>query len=209
MKANNFPRLHYVSQEIGGLSHLDAIEKACKAGCKWVQLRVKDVDFDTYCHTAIKAKALCDKYGTILTINDNPLIAKIAEAGGLHLGKEDMSPSDARQIVGDIIVGGTANSWEDIVRLSKEPIDYIGLGPFRFTKTKKKLSPVLGVEGYKMLLDKMIAHNIQIPVLAIGGIQLEDVSTIMETGVYGIAFSGMLTHAENPKELYTTLEQLL
>ena len=110
-----------------------------------------------------------------------------------------MSPSEARKIVGDITIGGTANSWEDILYLAEQKVDYIGLGPFRFTSTKENLSPILGIEGYDLLLQKMKNAKIDIPVLAIGGIELEDIPYIMDIGVWGIAVSGLLTNAEDKK----------
>lgn len=206
-KKRQIPQLHYVSQQQEHLSHLEAIERACKAGCQWVQLRMKDTSFQDYLETAIAAKKICQDHQALLTINDNVQVALESGADGLHLGKEDMKPSEARNIVGDILIGGTANTWEDVQRLAQEPIDYIGLGPFRYTATKKKLSPILGVEGYQTILEQMEAAGIEIPVLAIGGIVLEDLPLIMETGVWGLAVSSLMTNAEIPLELCTKLKQ--
>jgi thiamine-phosphate pyrophosphorylase len=199
MSKQDLPKLHYVSQTKDGLTHLEAIETACEAGCKWVQLRMKEVSLEVYLATAIAAKKICKNYGAKLTINDNATIALESGADGLHLGKEDMTPTKARTIVGDIIIGGTANTWEDVLRLSKEPIDYIGLGPLRYTSTKAKLSPILGLEGYQEILDKMKVAEIDLPVYAIGGIGLEDITAVLKTGVYGIAVSGLITNAVNAK----------
>lgn len=196
MPNKTFSKLHYISQ---GINPLETIENACQAGCKWVQLRMKNTTFQEYLDTAIAAKEICQKYQALLTINDNPQVAFQAKADGLHLGKEDMSPSEARKIVGDIILGGTANNWDDILRLSQEKVDYIGLGPFAFTTTKEKLSPILGLEGYIELIQKMKSHDIQIPVLAIGGIELKDIPSLVNAGVWGVAVSGLITNADNKK----------
>jgi thiamine-phosphate pyrophosphorylase len=209
MLTKDLPKLHYVSQSKEGLTHLEAIETACQAGCKWVQLRMKKVSFEMYLETTIAAKKICQNYGTILTINDNAQVALEAGADGLHLGKEDMTPTKARAIVGDLIIGGTANTWEDVLRLSKEPIDYIGLGPLRYTSTKEKLSPILGLEGYQDILDKMKAAQIDLPVYAIGGIGLEDIVPVLEMGVYGIAVSGLITNAVDAKVLCGEVFDLL
>lgn len=195
MSTQDLPKLHYVSQSKEGLTHLEAIENACQAGCKWVQLRMKEVSFEVYLETAIAAKKICQNYGAKLSINDNVQVALESGADGLHLGKEDMTPSKARTIVGDLIIGGTANTWEDVLRLSKEPIDYIGLGPLRYTSTKANLSPILGLEGYQIILDQMKAAEIDLPVYAIGGITLDDIGPILKTGVHGIAVSGLITNA--------------
>ena len=197
MSRQDLPKLHYVSQTKEDLTHLEAIENACQAGCKWVQLRMKKVSFELYLETAVGAKKICQTYGAKLTINDNAQVALESGADGLHLGKEDMTPTKARTIVGDLIIGGTANTWEDVLRLSKEPIDYIGLGPLRYTSTKGNLSPILGLEGYQEILDKMKVAEIDLPVYAIGGIGLDDIVSVLGTGVSGIAVSGLVTNAEN------------
>lgn len=204
------PRLHYVSQGQSPEDHLQYIKRACAAGCPWIQLRLKEVDLDTYIATAQKAKIICQQYGALLTINDQVAVAAAIEADGLHLGKEDMPPSIARpQLPKDMLIGGTANTWEDILRLQAEQVDYIGLGPFTMTSTKKKLSPILGLAGYQDLLAKMQQANINIPVLAIGGIQEKDVVELKQTGIWGIAVSGLISHATNPKSLCEALLQTL
>ena len=166
-----------------------------------MQLRLKKVSYEEYLETAIAAKEICQKHQVKLTINDNTQVALESKADGLHLGKQDMSPSEARKIVGDIIIGGTANTWEDIVYLAEQKVDYIGLGPFRFTNTKETLSPILGIEGYDKLLQKMKIAKIDIPVLAIGGIELEDIQYIVDIGVWGIAVSGLLVNAKDKKKV--------
>jgi thiamine-phosphate pyrophosphorylase len=209
MSKQDLPKLHYVSQTKEGLTHLEAIEQACQAGCKWVQLRMKKVSFEVYLETAKAAKEICQKYEVKLTINDNVQVALQSGADGLHLGKEDMKPSEARAIVGDIIIGGTANTWEDVLRLSKEPIDYIGLGPLRYTSTKEKLSPILGLEGYQEILNQMKAVDIDLPVYAIGGITLEDIRAVLGTGVSGIAVSGLITNAVDTEFICKKIQGLL
>lgn len=199
MLNKKLPKLHFISQGQKPEEHLKSIEDACQAGCQWVQLRMKNTNFQEYLETALMAKEISSKYNTMLTINDNPRVALESKADGLHLGKEDISPREAREILGDIIIGGTANNWEDILRLSKEPVDYIGLGPLRFTTTKEKLSPILGVEGYKNLTQKMKSQGINLPILAIGGILTEDIPNLLDAGVWGIAVSGLIVNAEDKK----------
>ncbi|WP_271728609.1 thiamine phosphate synthase [Aquimarina algiphila] len=189
--------LQYISQGKTPQEHLENIEEVCVAGCKWVQFRLKDEDMATYLHTALKARDICDQYGSILIINDNVGVAKAAMADGIHLGLNDMNPREARKILGDnFIIGGTANTVADCMQHIQDGVDYIGLGPFRYTTTKKKLSPVLGSEGYKAIL-KEVSKNSKIPIVAIGGIVEKDISDIIKTGVSGIAVSGMLTNQED------------
>ncbi len=193
-------RLLYISQETPGASHADNILAACEAGCRWVQLRIKSGDPSA---AAIAAMEICRTYGATLSINDHPALAKSVGAHGVHVGLNDMPVAEARAIVGqDILVGGTANTPEDALTHAAAGADYIGYGPFRFTATKEKLSPVLGIAGYRQL----IAAQPGIPVIAIGGIVTEDIPELLEAGVYGIAVSGLITHARDKK---STVQQIL
>lgn len=193
--------LHYISQQTATASHVDNIRAACDAGCRWIQLRIKEGPESLITNAALAARAICDRYGATLIINDHPHIAKATGAHGVHVGKNDMTVAAARQIVGEeLIVGGTSNTLEDILQHVKDGADYVGLGPFRFTITKQKLSPILGLEGIKEIMQELSARNINIPVIAIGGILEEDVPAILQTGVHGIAVSGLITHAANKNQ---------
>lgn len=110
-----------------------------------------------------------------------------------------MPVDKARKLAGNnFIIGGTANTFEDVSRLASQGADYIGCGPYRFTTTKKKLAPMLGLEGYKDILSRMRAHGISLPLVAIGGITCDDIPQLMEAGVSGIALSGSILRAVNP-----------
>lgn len=202
-------RLHYISQQKNG-SHITAIQHALKAGCKWVQLRIKNETEDFILEQAIAANELCKKFSANLILNDYPALAFKAGAYGVHLGLQDMSVKEARELTeGKLIIGGTANTFEHIAQRANEGADYVGLGPFRFTTTKQNLSPVLGLVGFATLMQQMQQAGLTIPVIAIGGILPTDVESIMQTGVNGVAVSGAITHAENPAEavnyIYTQL----
>jgi thiamine-phosphate pyrophosphorylase len=203
-------KLHYISQETPQLSHVQAIQNACEAGCDWIQLRVKNTTDEMYTQIATQARQICDTYGAHLIINDNVTVAKAVQAYGVHLGKEDMPPEEARKVLGSqYIIGGTANTFEDVQRLAAAQVDYIGLGPFRFTTTKEKLSPVLRIEGYRQIIEKARLTGISIPIIAIGGIVVDDVTAILATGVHGVAISGLITHATNQKQTVTQLHHAL
>ncbi|UNY99922.1 thiamine phosphate synthase [Zhouia spongiae] len=187
-------KLQYISQGNTPAEHLLNIREVCKAGVDWVQLRLKNVSDEMYAETAVLAKKICDPYGAKLIINDNVKVAKVIRADGVHLGKTDMSPQDAREILGaELIIGGTANTLSDCIKLCGMGVDYIGLGPFRFTTTKQNLSPVLGLGGYRKIVSQLNDGEMSFPVIAIGGIQEADVKDILYTGVYGVAVSGALT----------------
>lgn len=184
-------KLQYITQGKTPEEHLENLQKACVAGSDWVQLRLKNMDVNVILETAKKAREITSKYQTKLIINDHYKIAKAVNADGVHLGKNDECPLIARQFLGSLfIIGGTANTVEDCKILLDKKVDYIGLGPYQFTKTKKKLSPVLGVLGYQNILEKL---HTKTPIIAIGGIELIDVSEIINTGIYGVAVSGAIT----------------
>ncbi|HVD97616.1 MAG TPA: thiamine phosphate synthase [Cytophagaceae bacterium] len=199
-------RLQYISQETNDKTHAQLVEEACKAGVDWVQLRVKQRSYEEVLIIAHEVKKICHRYHAKLIINDYAAIAKEIEADGVHLGKDDMDPAKARQILGDkIIIGGTSNTIEDIHALRKAGVDYIGLGPYQFTTTKEKLSPVLGLEGYKTLMEQCAREGMSIPVIAIGGIRVEDVPGLMQQGLYGVAISSLINTAFDKKEIVKLL----
>lgn len=197
--------IHYISQDtIPGKEELELIEQACIGGADWIQLRIKDQPEEKVLQRAIRVKALCDRYKARLIINDYPKVAAEVEAYGLHLGKNDMDPQEARKMVGhSMIIGGTANTLEDVGRLAEKGVNYIGYGPFRFTTTKKNLSPVVGIEGYRSLVAFCKSKDIRIPVIAIGGILPDDIEAILATGVSGVAISSVINTSENPARAMT------
>ena len=178
---------------------IDQAVSAMEGGCKWVQLRMKNVGRDVVVATARELKSLCTQRECILIIDDYVDIAKELQLDGVHLGKNDMSPSQARVILGmGAIIGATANTFDDICHLAVQDIDYIGLGPYRFTKTKANLSPIIGLDGYAAIIAECRKNKIFIPTVAIGGIEYDDIASIMETGVNGVAVSGAIIGASNP-----------
>jgi len=189
-------KLHYIT------ANPAQADEACKGGVDWIQLRIKNKNEDEWKVIAQEAKRICKLHNAKLIINDSVKLAKIIGADGVHLGKEDMPPDEARKLLGsDFIIGGTANTFDDIKRLAALKVNYIGLGPFRFTQTKKNLSPLLGLQGYVDLMKQCIEENITVPVIAIGGIQLNDIESILASGVYGIAVSSAISEAENISEM--------
>jgi thiamine-phosphate pyrophosphorylase len=203
--------LLFITHQTERYSYLQSLEIALKGGCRMIQLRMKEAALREVEQTGILAKALCQQYGADLYINDYVEICKRIGATGIHLGKTDMSPSEARKILGkNFIIGGTANTFEDIRRLKAEGVDYIGLGPFRFTTTKKNIDPVIGLSGYKQILEQCINQGINLPIFAIGGITVNDIPEILNTGITGIAISSAIIQVENPieetKNCFTALQ---
>jgi thiamine-phosphate pyrophosphorylase len=202
MKIKNIENFQYITNQWSTLSINEQIELVCSAGCKWIQLRIKDTNQEEWKNIALSAKSICKKYNTTFIINDNVQLAKEVEADGVHLGMNDLSPEIAREILGsNAIIGGTANHFDQIQTLNTQKVDYIGLGPFRFTSTKKNLAPILDIDGYKKIIMECENYNINIPIIGIGGITPDDIHNILETGVYGIAASSIICNSNSPVEI--------
>lgn len=191
--------IQFISHYSERYSYLDSIRLALEGGCRWIQLRMKDATDDEVRPIAVEAQKLCRAYGAKFIIDDRVALVRELGADGVHLGKNDMPIREARQLLGpDYIIGGTANTFEDAKAHYEASADYIGCGPFRFTTTKQKLAPVLGLDGYRQIIRKMRAANITIPVVAIGGITKDDIPAILQTGITGIALSGTVLRADDP-----------
>jgi thiamine-phosphate pyrophosphorylase len=202
------PKFQYISQGSSASEQLQNITAVLEAGGKWIQFRFKNASRDQFFQTALKAQQLCKFYQAIFIVNDCLDVAVELDADGIHLGLSDTSISEARTLLGPSkIIGGTANTFTQVVQRINENCDYVGLGPFRFTTTKEKLSPSLGLERYKEIVSQLQTMDLRIPIFAIGGITLEDIPHIMETGVEGIAVSGLLSNNKKIETIITALNQ--
>ena len=202
--------LQYITDHKEGVSIPEQVEAVCKGGCRWVQLRMKEADREEIIRTGCVVKEICRRHGALFLVNDNVDIALELDADGVHLGKEDMNPLEARRILGySKIIGGTCNTFEDVVDRFRQQVDYIGLGPFTYTTTKKRLSPILGLEGYQKIMDACRKEGIHLPVHAIGGIRENDIQPILNTGVTGIALSSLLKNNKDmARKTKDIIEQL-
>ncbi|ROH98996.1 thiamine phosphate synthase [Chryseobacterium sp. G0240] len=188
-------KLQYISQGNTLQEQKLNISKALENGIQWIQVRWKNAPENELAKLCETSKLLCSDYQAVCIINDHVQLAKEIDADGVHLGLGDDSVEEARSILGDHkIIGGTANTILDVLRRINEPCDYIGLGPLRFTSTKEKLSPVLGFEGYRKIIDNLKEKSMEIPkIFAIGGVSLEDIIPLQEAGIYGVSVSGVIT----------------
>jgi thiamine-phosphate pyrophosphorylase len=198
-----FERLYFVTNDD---EPVEQVAMACAAGIRWIQLRMKEASDGEVLAAALAAKPICERYGCMLLINDRVEVAMAAEVQGVHLGQLDMAVAEARRLLGEgRIIGGTANTIAELREHWRQGTDYIGLGPYRYTTTKKSLSPVLGLEGYRAIMTELRAEGVAVPVVAIGGIGVADVAPLLEAGLHGVAFSGMLAHAADPAALVGSL----
>ena len=211
MKATHF-KLQFITHQTAAYDTIAGAHEALKGGCRWIQLRMKQATVKEIEATAYQLKELCDSYGATFIVDDHVAIALAVGAAGVHLGSNDLSIVNARRILGaDYIIGGTANTFEDVEQLVQEGVDYIGLGPFRFTQTKQNLSSILGLEGYQQILNSCSQSNIAIPIVAIGGITVNDLPSLKQVGIRAVALSSTILQATSPadetKQILSILEQ--
>lgn len=191
--------VQFITHTSARYTYADSARLALAGGCRWIQLRMKDAQREEIIATAAEILPLCREVGATFILDDHVELVELTGADGVHLGKNDMSIAEARRQLGrNKIIGGTANTFEDILAYAEAGADYIGCGPFRFTTTKKNLSPILGLEGYARIVEQMRQNNISLPIVAIGGIAFEDIPAILQTGVTGIALSGSVLRADDP-----------
>lgn len=203
--------LQFITNPSPDYSIAEEVQMAIEGGCRWIQLRMKDASDEEVRNVALELIPMCQESDTFLIIDDRVELVNELKVSGVHLGKEDMDPLEARELLGPhAIIGVTANTAEDILKYKGKDVDYVGLGPFKFTQTKKNLAPVLGTEGYKNIVDAIRNAGMDIPIVAIGGITLNDVDPLMLTGINGIAMSSSIINAADPV-LYTSkvMERLL
>ncbi|CCX48528.1 MAG: thiamine phosphate synthase [Muribaculaceae bacterium] len=202
--------LQFITHPSEHYSIAEEAQMAIEGGCRWIQLRIKDASDDEVRQVAMEIIPMCRETETFLIIDDRVELVNELKVSGVHLGKNDMDPLEAREILGPhAIIGITANTAEDIIRYKGKDVDYVGLGPFRHTTTKKNLSPVLGIEGYASVVSQVRQAGVELPIVAIGGITIDDIDAIMATGVNGIAVSGAIINAPDPVEYTNHIMQKL
>jgi thiamine-phosphate pyrophosphorylase len=191
--------VQFITHYTDTLTYLDSVRIALEGGCRWIQLRMKEAS-DAYAEeVARQAQKMCRACGAVFIIDDRVELAARLHADGVHLGKADMPVREARRLLGPgFLIGGTANTFEDVLLHYEGGADYIGCGPFRYTATKQKLAPVLGLEGYRTLIARMRAEGIVLPVVGIGGVTAGDMASLAEAGLGGIALSGSVLRAADP-----------
>jgi len=172
------------------LSHTKQAERLCGAGAKWIQLRMKQADPDEVESVAREILPICRDHCSLLIINDHLDVAIKTGAGGVHLGKEDIDWKTARRLAGaDMVIGGTVNTLQDArAALACRCLDYVGVGPYHFSETKKNLSPVLDEKNFSEIVEFLG----ELPKVVIGGVKPEDLPSIAALDADGVAVSSGL-----------------
>ena len=188
--------LQYITNTESPSSVTDQIRAVLNGGCRWIQIRMREATDLEVRNVVETVMPWCLETESFLILDDRVELAKELQVGGVHLGKTDMLPSQARIVLGaGAVIGVTANTIDDVKAVRGLDVDYVGIGPFADTKTKKNLAPILGLEGIRRIVTEMKLEQIELPTVAVGGIRLSDVVPLMETGVNGIAVSGAIAYA--------------
>lgn len=206
--------LQFITNETSQAAIIAQVQAVLAGGCKWIQLRMKNASRDEIIETAKALKPICAEAEAILVIDDHVDIAKELELDGVHLGKSDMNVKEARETLGEkFIIGATANTLDDVMSFSPVDVDYIGLGPYKFTTTKANLSPIIELDSYANIVKVAANSKREIPIVAIGGIEHSDIERIMSTGVDGVAVSGALINTDDTtaatKQMIDQLNEIL
>ena len=190
------PRLQCLTTDLSDVSHAEQTRVFCEAGTSWVQIRSKSLSFSEYLIAAQTSARVCQEFGALFIVNDSPEIALRAQADGVHLGSNDLSPKLAREILGSkVLIGGTVNSMADAEVLVADGVcDYAGVGPFRYTGTKQNLAPVLDSEELRSIILALGA----IRSFVIGGLEPDDVDNVLSFGAYGMAVCNALFEDGKP-----------
>ncbi|MDE6537981.1 MAG: thiamine phosphate synthase [Muribaculaceae bacterium] len=191
--------LQFITHSTPRMNEIQGVAAALAGGCGWIQLRMKNVSDQEFIAAGRVIGGMCRNAGATFILDDRVHLVNFLDADGVHVGKNDMPVAQVRNLLGeDKIIGATANSVEDAMKAIEAGADYLGAGPFRFTTTKEKLSPILGAEGLANLM-RAVRSVSMLPVVAIGGIGIADIEEIIKSGVSGIAVSGTILNAPSPE----------
>lgn len=188
---------------IGKQTLLEQIESALKGGITCLQLREKELEQEVFLQEALEVQNLCKKYRIPFIINDNVEVAIACKADGIHVGQGDMPPAKVRKLVGkDMWIGVSAHTVEEALEAERQGADYLGVGSMFPTGTKKN------VVGTTFETLKEICKFVSIPVVAIGGIKEENISSLGKTGVDGVALVSAIFGAEDIEQTCRHLLEL-
>ena len=186
-----------------GRSTVEVVRAAIRGGVSCVQLREKGCSTREFMDEARLLKALLAGTGVPLFINDRLDVALAVGADGVHLGQNDLAIADARRLVGNrMIIGISAESVADAIRAEAEGADYIGASPVFTTPTKTDTAPPLGLDGLRA-----IRRAVQLPLVAIGGINADNAAQVLRAGADGLAVVSAIVSAPCPRTAAAAIRQ--
>ena len=180
MTSFKLPAIYPITnRELSGLSHAEQVRQLAESGCRFVQIREKSAPSREFYEAVVEAVSIANRIGMKIIVNDRVDIAIAAGAHGVHLGQEDMPAAEARKLLGEeAILGYSTHSVEQALEATKMPVDYIAVGPVYATTTKEDPDPVIGLEGIKRIRSAVGTQKL----VAIGGINLDNVSSVISAG---------------------------
>jgi len=206
-------RLHVITDEVlqDRFTHVGLAAAAAAGGADVIQYREKrQVSTKEMMRVAVLMSLACQEFNTTVLIDDRVDVAAAVGATAVHLGREDLPPYVARQILGpDAIIGGTANSVEEAVKVAKQPVDYLGVGPvFGTTSKGNRAAPMLGLERFAEICEAVVK-----PVIGIGSITVDRVGDVLAAGAYGVAVLSAVVCQDDPqascREIASEIERAL
>ena len=198
------PRVYPLTDvPLSGLSHAEQVRLLSLGGATLVQLREKQMSPKEFYEQAKAAVTVAEQCGVQLIINDRVDVVLALDAGGVHLGQDDMPPEAARKLLGpEAIIGHSTHNVEQAIEASKLPIDYLAIGPIFTTATKSDTAPVLGLEGLRAVRQAIG----DFPLVAIGGITSTNAPEVIGAGADSVAvISALLNHPDGITEAIQTL----
>jgi thiamine-phosphate pyrophosphorylase len=187
-----------------GVELPDLLRGAIAGGVDVVQLREKLLGDDELTAVANAARALCERLGALLIVNDRPTVAVQAGADGVHVGQDDMAPADVRELVGpDMLIGLSTHAPQEIDAVDGAVVDYIGVGPIHETPTKPG-RPAVGTE-----LVRYAAEHARVPFFAIGGLDVRNAGEVLDAGATRVCVLRAITAADDPEAAARALRERL
>lgn len=201
----HLPKLYPITDaRLSGLSHAEQVKHLSAGGATFVQLREKHLAPREFYHQAEEALRVARSRGVHLIINDRVDIALALHADGVHLGQDDLPPEAARALLGeDAIIGFSTHSVEQASVAARLPIDYLAIGPIFETSSKENPDPVVGLDGLRRVRE----ITGEIPLVAIGGIRLENIGEVLKAGADAVAVISLLL--AEPPEIETRTREIL
>jgi thiamine-phosphate pyrophosphorylase len=190
-------RFHYLTQDLPDRSHAAQVQMACESGANWIQYRCLTKPEDELIHEINEVAGICDDWGATLILTNHYHLLDKVDAQGVHIEDPEADLNAIRSVIGsDKTLGASATTITGLLKIQAlGVVDYCGYGPFAYTETKPNNEPLLGFDGYR----RLGKFAIDIPVIAVGGIQLTDVEQLLNTGIFGIAVSSAVNLAVDPK----------
>lgn len=196
-------KLQFITHDIPQHSHIEQAQIACNAGAKWVQYRCLTKNDDELLKDIHAIAEICDDWGATLIVTDHIHLNGKADIQGFHIEDFEADFTQLREQLGEAVtIGGSATTLEGLIRLAREGADYAGFGPYYTSTTKPNNAALLGIDGYRNAMTELQRLGINLPVLAVGGITINDVDPLMLTGIFGIALSSAINQSDDMSAAY-------